>query len=156
MKKQATGAYPIRDNKILFLVRQKENDGVHQQGIYLPIGGKVEIGEDIEACARREVLEEAGLTIHDLDLKGIVLIRGQNTGEHDWINFVFTSSNFEGEPTAGNEGSFEWVDVKDLPNVNLYPGDRIYLEHMIQYQFFIADFLYKGFELVEHRLLKAI
>ncbi len=55
MKQVATSVYLLKDNKILFLVRNKKNDKVHQAGRYLPIGGKIEPGESIEDCAKREV-----------------------------------------------------------------------------------------------------
>lgn len=156
MKRQACGVYLIKGNKILFLVRKKSNDTTHQQGIYLPIGGKVELRESIEESAVREVKEEAGITIHSLDLKGVTIIRGQSTGEYDWINFVFTSIDFSGEPVNGNEGDFVWVNIDKIDDFNLYPGDKIYLKYMLQYKFFVADFLYKGFELIEHKLIKAV
>lgn len=156
MKKQGCGVYLIKDNKMLFLVRQKKGDNTHQQGIYLPIGGHVEIGESIEDCAIREVEEESGIKIKSLDLKGVTLIRGQATGEHDWINFVFTSSDFTGEPVDGDEGHFEWVDLDKIDDRNLYPGDKIYLKYIQLYEFFVADFLYKDFEFISHKLIKAV
>lgn len=156
MKKQACGVYLIRDNKILFLVRQKKDDTNHQQGIYLPIGGKVEPGEDIETSAIREVQEESGIRINSLDLVGITLIRGQASGEDEWINFVFTSSDFEGEPIDGNEGHFEWVDIDKIDEHNLYPGDKIYLKYLKQYTFWVVDLEYKGFEFIGYKLIKAV
>ena len=60
MKKQTTGVYLIKDNKILFLIRNKKNDTMHRSGIYLSIGGHVEVGEGIEEAAIREVKEESG------------------------------------------------------------------------------------------------
>lgn len=156
MKKQATGVYLLKDNKILFLVRNKKDDTIHQQNVYLPIGGKVETGESIEGCALREVKEESGVSINKLDLRGITYIRGQSTGENDWINFVFTSSDFTGTPKKGNEGYFEWVDINKINVYNLYEGDKIYLDYMFRYQFFTIDLRYKGFKLIDYTVLKAI
>ena len=45
MKKVATSVYLLKNKKILFLVRNKKNDKVHKQEVYLPIGGKVEPAE---------------------------------------------------------------------------------------------------------------
>lgn len=156
MKKQACGVYLLKDNKTLFLVRKKKDDTTHQQGIYLPIGGKVELGEDIETCAIREVQEESGIRINSLNLVGITLIRGQSLGEDDWINFVFTSSDFEGKPVDGNEGHFEWVDSDKIDGYNLYQGDKIYLKYLKEYKFWVVDLEYDGFKFVGHKLIKAI
>ena len=40
--------------------------------------------------------------------------------------FIFTSSDFTGNPIAGREGSFEWVDKDELEKINLYEGDKIF------------------------------
>jgi len=156
MKKQTTGVYLLRDNKILFLVRQKKNDTRHLQGIYLPIGGHVEDSEEIDVAAIREVEEESGIKVSSVDLKGIVNIRGQATGENDITMFLFTSSDFEGESKNGDEGTFEWVDKNNLDQINLYEGDKTFLKYLFDFQFFVLDFEYKGFEFVSHKELKLI
>jgi len=156
MKKQTTGVYLIKDNKILFLVRDKKNDKMHQQGMYLPIGGHVELGEGIEEAAIREVKEESGILVHSVDLKGVIYIRSQNTGDYDVIMFIFTSSDFTGNPVAGREGSFEWVDKDELEKINLYEGDKIFFDLMLKHVFFVVEFLYDGFELISHKILKVI
>lgn len=156
IKIQTTGVYLIKDNKMLFLVRKKKKDGFHKQGMYLPIGGRVELGESVEACAIREVKEESGITIHSVDLRGILYIRSQNTGEYDLIIFNFTSSDFEGEPVTGNEGHFEWVEMDKIQDQNLYEGDKIYLDLMSKHDFFVIEFLYKGFDLIKHKVLKLL
>lgn len=156
MKKQTTGVYLIKDNKMLFLVRNKKNDKMHQQGIYLPIGGHVELGESLEEAAIREVKEESGITVHSVDLRGILYIRSQNTGEYDVIMSVFTSSDFSGKPTIGREGSFEWVDLDTIQTLKLYKGDKIFLDLLQKYDFFVVEFLYKGFDLVSHTNLKLL
>lgn len=154
MKKVTTAVYLIRDNKILFLVRNKAGDTDHKQGMYLPIGGKVELGESLETCAIREVEEESGIKINSLELKGVVYITGQGKAEFDWVNFLYTSSDFNGEAVPGNEGHFEWVDLDKLENANLYPGDKIYLEYLRKYKFFVVEFVYKGYDLISHQLIQ--
>jgi 8-oxo-dGTP diphosphatase len=156
MKRQTTGVYLIKDDKILFLVRQKKDDTKHVQGMYLPIGGHVELGETLETCAIREVEEESGIKINTLDLKGIVYITGQGKGEWDWVNFVFVSTDFEGDAVAGNEGHFEWVPIDQLETANLYPGDKIYLQYMLKYKLFVAEFIYKDYDLIEYKLIKGV
>lgn len=156
MKKQTTGVYLIKNAKILFLIRNKKNDKMHHSGVFLPIGGHVELGEGIEEAAKREVKEESGITVHSLKLKGIVYIRNQNSGDYDVIMFLFTSSKFMGEPIDGPEGKFEWVDKNKLLEINLYEGDRIFLELLQKNDFFIVELLYKNFDLVDHKILKLL
>ena len=156
MKKQTTGVYLLKDNKMLFLVRNKKDDLMHKSGVYLPIGGHVELGEAVEEAAIREVKEESGIAVHSVDLKGIIYIRNQNTGKYDVIMFIFTSNDFTGEPIPGREGSFEWMSIDELEKINLYEGDKIFLKLMQEHAFFVVEFLYEGFELVNHNVLKII
>jgi 8-oxo-dGTP diphosphatase len=156
MKRQTTGMYLLKDDKILFLVREKKNDTRHVQGMYLPIGGHVELGESIEECAVREVQEESGIVVNKINLRGVMNIRGQAQGDTDMVLFLFTSSDFQGEAVTGNEGHFEWVEKEKLSEINLYEGDRIFLQYLFNSQFFVLDFLYKGFELVNYTVLKEI
>ncbi len=156
MKKQTTGVYLLKDNKMLFLVRNKANDKMHQQGMYLPIGGHVELGEGVEEAAIREVKEESGVKVNKVDLRGIIYLRSQNTGEYDNIIFLFTSRDFTGVPKSGREGKFEWVDKDELEKIKIYEGDKIFLELLNKHDFFVIDFLYKGFELISHKVLKIV
>ena len=156
MKKQTTGVYLQKDNKMLFLIRNKKGDLMHESGVYLPIGGHVELGEGIEEAAIREVKEESGIIVHSVDLRGILYIRSQNTGDYDVTMFIFTSDDFDGDPVAGREGTFEWVDLDKIETVNLYEGDRIFFDLMKKHKFFAVEFLYKGFELISHKILKIV
>jgi 8-oxo-dGTP diphosphatase len=155
MKKQSTAVYLMRDDEVLFLVRNKKNDTVHVQGHYLPVGGKVENGERIDDCAIREVAEEASVQINKLDFRGIHYIRQIDGIHDDWVVFVYTSTDFSGEPKPGNEGHFEWVHWDDMKHKPMYAGDRIYMEYFNQYDFHVAEFTYDGFEFVDVTMMYA-
>jgi 8-oxo-dGTP diphosphatase len=156
MKQTAASIYLIKNNKVLFLVRNKKNDTVHKQGVYLGIGGKVEQGEGIEECIKRETLEEAGITVHSAELKGILYIAGQTVRKEDWTIFLFTSTNFTGEPQAGKEGHFEWIDMKDISKLNVYEGDKVYMQWLFEKQFFAVELHYDRFDFVKYKILKLV
>jgi 8-oxo-dGTP diphosphatase len=56
------GVLIFRNGRILLGRRR----GSHGDGTWAPPGGHLEFGESVEACARREASEEAGLELHSV------------------------------------------------------------------------------------------
>lgn len=100
--------YLLRGNDVLLIRR----GGMPYKGEVTIPGGKKEKGESpFEAC-RREVLEETGLHVDDLDLAGIVS-NCRCGGSADITSFYFLSRSFHGELHSGPEGTVAWHDVDD-------------------------------------------
>ena len=81
-------------------------------GLYNGVGGHVEKGEDILSSARREVLEETGLQVEDLELAGIIMIDTEK--EQCICGFVFRGSHCTGTPISSDEGELEWVSMHEF------------------------------------------
>ncbi len=126
---------------------KKEND-MHE-GKYNGLGGKFEKSESPEACAAREVFEESGLIAENLILKGVITFPKFSRGE-DWYVFVFVIDKFAGKMIESNEGNLEWIDDRELLDLNLWDGDRIFLKWLDQNKFFSAVFNYENGILKNH------
>ena len=146
--KLATLCYVKKDGKTLMLHRVKRKNDIHQ-GKWNGLGGKLEPGETPEECVLREVMEESGLTLKDVRLRGLLTFPGFD-GEHDWYVYVFSGSDFEGKLIDSPEGHLEWIPDENLLELPLWEGDRIFLKWLEADRFFSGKFLYKSGRLVSH------
>lgn len=156
MKKQGVMLYIIKKDKILFLVRNKKNDQVHEQGKLVSIGGKVENGESILNAMQREAKEEANISVKSVQLRAIMYFTNFGIQKNDWIDYLFVTDSYEGNLTNGNEGTFIWKSFTNIKSLNLYQTDKIYLTLLKKHQFFSAEFICERHKLIEYRLLNAL
>ncbi|QDE94146.1 MULTISPECIES: NUDIX hydrolase [Myxococcus] len=113
--------------RVLLVHRNARPDDAHY-GKFNGLGGKMERDEDVAACMRREIREEAGIECTRMVLRGTISWPGFGKHGEDWLGFVFRIDGFEGTPLERNpEGSLSWVPVADIQGLNLWDGDRHFL-----------------------------
>ncbi|MEJ2615356.1 MAG: 8-oxo-dGTP diphosphatase [Ignavibacteriaceae bacterium] len=128
---------------------KKEND--YHQGKWNGLGGKLNLGESPEECAVREIKEESGLTVKNPSLKGFLTFPNFD-GVDEWYVFVFTVDEFNGNLIDSPEGKLEWIPNDELTSLNLWEGDKIFLEWVFSGKIFTAKFNYKDGRFVDYKV----
>jgi 8-oxo-dGTP diphosphatase/2-hydroxy-dATP diphosphatase len=101
-------------------------------------GGKVQEGESLENAARRELLEEANVTVSSLEEIGVLTF--EFVGEPDLMEVhVFKSQQYEGQPQESEEMRPQWFDQNCIPYKEMWPDDILW------YPLFLAGKKFKGY-----------
>jgi 8-oxo-dGTP diphosphatase len=124
MPQVGIGIVVLRGAEVLLVRRGKPP----AKGAWSLPGGRQELGETAEVCARRELLEETGVTIGPLTLIAHVdSIHRDSSGR---IEFHYTILDFggryvSGEATAGDDVTeLAWVKPQDFDAYKLWPVAR--------------------------------
>ena len=68
----------------------------------------------------------------------------------DWYVFIFTAEDFKGNLIDSPEGNLKWIPNDELTSLNLWDGDKIFLQWLFQDRFFSAKFLYENGKYKNH------
>lgn len=143
--------YIEKDGQYLMLHRIKKEKDINKDK-WIGIGGKFEERESPEDCVRREVLEETGLILRNLNYRGIITFV-TDKWETEYMH-LFTSDEFEGQIKTCDEGDLQWVDKSKLLQLDIWEGDKVFLRLLDTHQpFFSLKLTYVG---REDKLVSAI
>ena len=122
-----TLCYIERDDKYLMLHRVSKKNDINKDK-WIGVGGHFKDLESPEDCLIREVREETGYELCDFDFRGIVtFVCGKTGAEVVEYMHLYIGRNVVGELIECDEGKLVWVDKKEVFNLNLWEGDRIFL-----------------------------
>ncbi len=158
----STLCYIEKEGKYLMLLRNKKEIDCNK-GKWIGVGGKREPLETVPECLVREVREETGLRLKAWEPRAIIAFNSDEW-EHEKM-FLFTAQDFEpvndwgrkvmdalesGETLHGDEGDLCWIPKEDIMALNLWEGDRLFMQMLADdAQFFFMRLEYHGDDLVE-------
>ncbi|MEY8339255.1 8-oxo-dGTP diphosphatase [Lachnospiraceae bacterium 62-35] len=140
-----TLCYIEQDGKYLMLYRNKKENDINK-GKWIGIGGHVEGAESPEECLIREAKEETGLTLSSYYFRGLITFVPE-PGRAEYM-CLYTADGYEGELKECDEGELKWVSKNAVDKLNLWEGDRLFLE-LLRYDipFFSLKLEYDGDQL---------
>lgn len=140
--------YIENDSKWLMLHRVKKGND-ENAGKWIGVGGKFKDTESPHDCVIRETKEETGLELLNPTFRGIVTFVSNEFGTE--YMFLFTCNNFCGEVNYDcDEGVLKWVDVKEVTSLELWDGDRLFINKLINSnEIFSMKLVYNGDTLIE-------
>lgn len=146
-----TLCYIEKDEQYLMMYRNKKKQDINE-GKWIGVGGHFEWGESPEECLLREVYEETGLTLTHYRFRGIVTF----CTDESMLEYMclYTADAFEGELKSDcAEGELKWIPKKNLMNLKLWEGDKLFLKLLLENSpFFSMKLSYKGDQLEETKI----
>ena len=143
-----TLCYIEKDNCYLMLHRVSKKNDINKDK-WIGIGGHFLQNESPEECLLREAKEETGLTLTSYRFRGIVTFITDGLPKAEYMH-LYTADGFEGELISCDEGTLEWIPKKEIYNLNLWEGDRIFHKLLDEEApFFSLKLTYKGNQLIE-------
>ena len=125
-----TLCFLVKDNKILLAVKKRSLSGFGVAiGKWNGVGGKVDVGESIEAAAVREISEEIGVdtTEHNLEKVGNIEFYFKDKPEWNQHMHIFLVKDWKGEPKESEEMMPKWYSHDEVPFEDMWQDDKHWL-----------------------------
>ncbi|MFA6042103.1 MAG: 8-oxo-dGTP diphosphatase [Patescibacteria group bacterium] len=119
----------VYDDQRILLGMKKRGFG---EGRWNGFGGKVHEGETIEAAAKRELEEEAGITSDNLMARGVLRFSFVEKPDETLVVHLFSTTQFSGEATESEEMRPLWFLHAAVPYADMWPDDIFWLPLLLE------------------------
>ncbi|CBN75609.1 conserved unknown protein [Ectocarpus siliculosus] len=140
------------DAKEILLGMKKRGFG---EGKWNGFGGKVESGESVEEAAKRELMEEAGVTARELSLRGRLIFHVPSYPSVMRVH-VYEAVSFEGEPEESEEMRPRWFRIRDLPLKEMWADDEHWMPLFLEGKSFRGEFHFSDEQTILRHVLEAV
>lgn len=136
------GVMILKDKKILLGHRhedpEKASSALKGAGTWTMPGGKLHFGETFEQGAAREVLEETGIKIKNVN---VISINNDMVEDAHFVTIGLFSDSFDGEPKVMEPDEITewgWFDLNNLPSPLYFPSKKV-LDNYFSKKFYINN-----------------
>lgn len=152
--------YRIGDkrNSVICILRNKEHfvfierKNKPNRGRYVPIGGKIEPFESPTQAAVREIYEEAGINVMEINMVGVLC--ETSPIDYNWTSFVFISEVPYFDLPECDEGTLKWISLENISNFETPPTTLPIFEAILNNKYFVFEAIYNEslnlLSLIEH------
>lgn len=109
-------------------------------------GGHVEQGETIDAAAQREVKEEFGVTVDDIEKAGILTFKSPKRALVEM--HIYKATQFQGELIETEEMTPCWFTKDTLPFKEMWSSDLYWMPYFFKDRLFVGEFEYDAVDRV--------
>ncbi len=113
-------------DQLLLLQRRKAPN----QGLFTPIGGKLDPHEGPTQAAIRETMEETGISVNNYRYLGSLIETAPTS--YNWNCLVYLAEIPWQPAPPCNEGELHWIAIDDLLNVPTPPTDWYIYKYMLE------------------------
>ena len=138
MKELITTLCVVHQHPKILLGMKKRGFGA---GRWNGFGGKVKEGESLEETAKREMKEESGVDIDDIEKVGIMEFEFEGNPEIIEAH-IFKAKNFEGELIESEEMKPQWFYIDEIPFKDMWPDDLHWMPLFLKGKKFKGKFLF--------------
>jgi 8-oxo-dGTP pyrophosphatase MutT (NUDIX family) len=125
--KVATILYCLKDGQVLLGLKKKG----FGEGKWNGFGGKVAPDESIEDAARREMLEESGVSVAPDALRKVAHLTFHFGDTPMFDGHVYTAETWEGDPSETDEMRPQWFALDALPWDDMWSSDAFWLTQVL-------------------------
>ncbi len=133
-----TASMVVLQNQEAYLLLKRKN--APNQGMFVPVGGKLDPFESPRAAAIRETMEETGIELKEVHFGGVLI--ETSPSKYNWQSYIYTACIDWQEPPPCDEGELVWKTFDELPSIPTPPTDWMIYNYLKENRRFIFNAIY--------------